>query len=66
MRMLSIYDFVKENPSFSVSGIRWLRHKAVHNLNEYQKAFLNIGRRVYVDPEEFFKITYKLNGINKK
>jgi|GEM_PF-5497256 len=50
--------FASANPSFSVRRLRHIEQSARFGVPEYVKfapAFVRVGRRIHVDPAEFFK-----------
>lgn len=55
MAIRTIRQFVRENDAFTEGGLRWQIFNAETNGLAGTGAIVRIGRRVYVDPEKFFR-----------
>lgn len=68
----TIPQFSTEFPAFTQGGLRWLKFcsEAGHRNakgetitpNGFAPAFVNVGRRVYIDVDKFFAIVAAQNG----
>jgi hypothetical protein len=66
-------QFCRDNPAFTEGGLRWVRFCSIPGrfdstgkpiaMNGFSDAFVNVGRRVYVDEDRFFEI---LRAQNEK
>ncbi|MDP8208599.1 MAG: hypothetical protein P9L92_18190 [Candidatus Electryonea clarkiae] len=63
-RLLSIKQAIEQGIYINESGLRWLVFNKL--TNGYASAFLKVGRRVLVDPDEFIRITKQKNGIEAR
>lgn len=50
----TIEQFCQRHPAFTPGGIRHIRFHATEN--GFARAFVQIGRRVYINEEAFFEI----------
>ncbi len=68
-RLLTVRQFLKSCeggwPS-SEAALRAIILDAAWDKNKFQKAFYRIGRRVLVDPTEFWKCVEEMNEENNK
>lgn len=54
MDILTVNQFVKQNPAFTEGGIRWDIFNAEKNGLKQNKVIIRKGRRVYIVPERYF------------
>lgn len=59
IRYLTIEQFSKKYPWPTNAALRALVYDAKINKNNFQKAFVRVGRRVLIDVEEFWKCVDK-------
>lgn len=63
MRLVTISQFIVENPSFTNGGMRHLVFHASNNgLNDH-KAIVRIGRKVMIDIDRFFEWVEAQNSV---
>ena len=56
---VSIKQFVKKYKSFTENNLRWLLRKPM-----FENVIRRIGSRIYILPDEFFKVIRKEGGSN--
>ena len=58
--LLTVSQFSQKHPAFSVPSLRWLLFH--RKTNGFDKAVLNVGRRVLIDEERWFQVIDEQNG----
>jgi len=59
MKLITFREFPAKHSAFSEGGLRSLRFN--EKTNGFEGVFVNVGRRVYIDEDAFFKAVERLN-----
>jgi len=59
--LLTVSQFAKENPAFTVGGLRWQIFNETNNGLKEVGAIIRIGRKVLIDADRYFDWVYSQN-----
>ena len=59
--LLTVSQFAKQNPAFTIGGIRWLIFNEAQNGLKKAGVIVRLGRKVMIDSSRFFKWLYDQN-----
>jgi len=63
--LLTVPQFVEQNPAFTVGGLRWLIFNEEKNGLKEAQAIIRLGRKVMIDADRYFNWLYEQNGQNR-